>query len=424
MLFACIMAVPCFANGNKDTTQQNKNALQHLTMLSSRDNPVKGIQAVCDSAEKKLGIKVDIEFTASGTELDNLLKTRLAAGDAPDLVIYNTGSLLAPLDPKNNFIDLTDESYADKIDPTFKKTASIDGRLYAIPFGLTQAGAVMYNKKVYQKYGLSVPRTWKEFLANCDILKKNGETALIGTFKDSWTSQVLFLGDNYNVCKACPQFPEEFEKGTMKYATTPAALRSWQKLADTAPYYNSDYLACTVSDGCDLLSTGEGAQWIMLTDNVLPQIASMYQDQLNDIGIFAIPGDDPADSGLTVWEASGIYGNKNSKNVAAIKEFMNYYLSKEGLDLYCGALDIVDGPIPVTGYTPAGKIIPAVQDMNAYFESGKVDTALEYKTSVKGANAPNICAECASGQTTAEEAAKIYDEDCRKQAVQLGLNWK
>ncbi|HAH60535.1 MAG TPA: hypothetical protein DCL73_00390 [Treponema sp.] len=62
--------------------------------------------------------------------------------------------------------------------------------------------------------------------------------------------------------------------------------------------------------------------------------------------------------------------------------------------------------------------------MEAYYNAGKVDAALEFKTAVKGANAMNICSECGSGQTTAEQAAKIYDEDCRKQAVQLGLKWK
>jgi raffinose/stachyose/melibiose transport system substrate-binding protein len=72
---------------------------------------------------------------------------------------------------------LSHEPYASNIDPVFKKAASINGKLYAVPFGSEQAGAVVYNRKVYKKYGLSVPKTWKEFIHNCDILKKNGESA-------------------------------------------------------------------------------------------------------------------------------------------------------------------------------------------------------------------------------------------------------
>jgi len=414
ILSACLMCVNVSAKSKKTT----------LTMLISRDQPMNGIQAVCDKTEKTLGIKIEMELSASGIDFDNMVKTRLASGDIPDLIVYNTGSLLAPLDPEDNFINLSNEPYAGRINNAFKLSASINGKLYAIPFGLSQAGAVMYNKKVYKKYGLSVPKTWKQFIENCNILKKNGVTAVIGTFKDSWTSQVLFLGDSYNVCKAVPGFPAQFEKGNMKYATTPAALRSWQKLSDTTPYYNRDYLASTVADGCDKLVSGEGAHYIMLTDNVLPQIASLYPDQIDDIGVFAIPGDNADDNGITVWMPSGIYGNKNSKQTEAVKKFLNYYMSDAGLDVYCSALDVISGPMPVNGYTPKGKRIAALADMEAYFKADKDDAALEFKTAVKGANAANICSECASGQTTAEQAAQIYDEDCRKQAVQLGLKWK
>lgn len=49
--------------------------------------------------------------------------------------------------------------------------------------------------------------------------------------------------------------------------------------------------------------------------------------------------------------------------------------------------------------------------------------AMEFQTAVKGSNAASICQELGSGQTTAEEAAGKYDDDCKKQAVQLGLDW-
>jgi raffinose/stachyose/melibiose transport system substrate-binding protein len=210
----------------------------------------------------------------------------------------------------------------------------------------------------------------------------------------------------------------------MKYATTPAALRSWQKLADTVPYYNSDYLACSTSDGYDLLATGKGAQWFMLTSFLLPQIASLYPENLDDLGVFGIPGDNPDDQGITLWIPNGLYGNKNSKNVALIKEFMKYFVSQDGLDAYCKGLGFVDGPLPADiNYVPQQKTIPLVADINAYVKAGKTDTAMEFKTQVKGSNAQSICCECLSGQTTAKEAAEIYDKDCRKQAVQLGLNW-
>ena len=58
-----------------------------------------------------------------------------------------------------------------------------------------------------------------------------------------------------------------------------------------------------------------------------------------------------------------------------------------------------------------------------FFDTGRTAMALEFQTAVKGANCASICQELESGQTTAAEAAAKYDEDCKKQAVQLGLNW-
>lgn len=58
-----------------------------------------------------------------------------------------------------------------------------------------------------------------------------------------------------------------------------------------------------------------------------------------------------------------------------------------------------------------------------YIETGLTGMAMEFQTAVKGSNAASICQELGSGQTTAEEAAGKYDDDCKKQAVQLGLDW-
>ena len=60
-----------------------------------------------------------------------------------------------------------------------------------------------------------------------------------------------------------PDFPEKFDAGEAKWATTPAALRSFEKLADTMNYYNEDYLATTYDDGCDMMANQEAGHWFI-----------------------------------------------------------------------------------------------------------------------------------------------------------------
>ena len=50
----------------------------------------------------------------------------------------------------------------------------------------------LYNKKIFQELGLSVPKTEQEFLAVLDKIKKNGKYVplVIGT-KDQWESATM-----------------------------------------------------------------------------------------------------------------------------------------------------------------------------------------------------------------------------------------
>lgn len=410
----------------KESSTDSEKPYEGVSLTMMIDNATDdgtGYTSVLKLAEEKLGIKVKVEVRPSGDEGDNLVKTRLASGDMADLCIYNTGALLSALNPSEYFIDITDSAVADTLDDAFTQAASVDGKLYGVPYCNSSSGGVLYNKEVYEKYNLEVPETWEEFIENCNTLKSAGETALIGSFGDSWTAQVPFLADNYALLQAEPDFPENFTKGTVKYAETEASLRSWEKLSELTPYYNEDYLATTYNDACDMLANGDGAQYIMLTQ-VLRNINSLYgEETVNKIGFFPIPGDTPESTGMTIWASTAIYGNKNSDNIEAVRAFMEWWESDEAIDAYIENI-LPDGPYH-NGYELPDNAFDAVKvDMQRYIDEGKTALAMEFLTPVKGANCPALCQDLGSGQSTPEETAKAYDEDCKKQAVQLGLDWK
>lgn len=395
-----------------------------LTFLVDVDSTTAGYEAVFDLMEEKTGIKVNIETRVGGGEGDNIMKTRLASGDMADLFVYNSGAKLGELNPEENVIDISGEEWAGRLNDMWKSAANggDEGAVYGIPLQSTMSGAILYNKEIYEEYGLEVPHTWDDFLANCETLKEAGETAMIGSIGDSWTIQVTYLGDHYNVLAENPNFAEEFEAGTAKYASTPAGVESFQKLADLQPYFNEDYTATTYADACDMLVNGDGAHYIILSQ-ALSNIYSLYGDDVNKIGLMGIPGDDPENHGLTVWTPSGIYGNANSDKKEDILRFMEFYTSDEALDAFTEAQK-PDGPYCIEGYELPDDAYDACREAQQYFDDGKISLALEFQTSVKGTNCEYICSEVATGQSTAEEAAAAYDDDCKKQATQLGLDWE
>jgi len=256
---------------------------------------------------------------------------------------------------------------------------------------------------------------------NCEKIKVAGKTAVIGSYKDSWAAQLILLSDYYNVQAQVPDFAEQLTAGKAKFATTPAALRSFEKLAE--PYkrgfMNKDFLSTTYDQALKMLANGDGVHYPMQCTAV-PTIAANYPDKVNNIGFFAQPSDSPDINGATVWMPPCISIYKGSKNIDAAKKWVGFLASSEGVNAYISKRK-PEGPSAIKGVVMPADIYPAVKDEMAYYENGKTITALEFLTPVKGPNSPQICVEVGAGLKTPLEGAQEYDKDLEKQAKQLNL---
>jgi raffinose/stachyose/melibiose transport system substrate-binding protein len=245
---------------------------KNLTLLvDNGESTVKSAQAVIDAFEKaNPGTTVQMETRPQGTEGDNLVKTKLSTGDMQDVFWYNSGSLLQALSPAQTLVDLTNDPAVGNVDPSFFPVVSQDGKVYGGPQATAFGGGILYNKDVYAKLGLQVPKTWSDFLANADKIKAAGITPVIETFKDTWTSQLFVLGDYYNLQTANPNFAKDYTANKVKYATDPNAVKGFQKVAEVKAkgYVNDNYGSATQQQGMKLLAQGKGAMYPMLSNAV------------------------------------------------------------------------------------------------------------------------------------------------------------
>ena len=127
-------------------------------------------------------------------------------------------------------------------------------------------GGILYNKKIYDELGLSVPKSWAEFMANNEKIKAAGKAPVIQTFGDTWTSQLFVLGDYFNVQAAVPisrtihRQPGQVRDHPCGDGGLPA-----QEEVFKAGYLNEDFAAAKFDDGLRMVATGEGAHYPMLT---------------------------------------------------------------------------------------------------------------------------------------------------------------
>ncbi|OYU19433.1 MAG: ABC transporter substrate-binding protein [Rhodobacteraceae bacterium PARR1] len=371
-------------------------------------------------------VTFDIEQRAGGTEGDNIVKTRLATGEMADIFNYNSGSLFQALKPEQTLADLTGLAGQANVLDSFKQVVTAgDGTVRGIPFGPAMGGGIFYNRPIYAELGLSVPKSWDEFMANNEKIKAAGKVAVAQTYKDTWTSQLFVLSDYFNVQAEVPTFAADYTANKAKYASTPAAMRGFEYLeaVNKAGVLNEDFGAATFEDGMRMVATGEAAHYPMLTFGI-GTVKQNHPDNLADLGFFAQPGPDAAKNGLTVWMPAALYLPAGGENQEEALKFLDFVASVEGCQAYIAAAG-ASGPFLIKDCALPDDVPQAVKDMLPYFQTeGATAPALEFLSPVKGPALEQLTVEVGSGIRPAADAAALYDQDVEKQAKQLGLpNW-
>lgn len=426
---AAVLVTGCSAGsiggGSGDSSSSAGGGETAISVLyatgSANDTLMKALSAGFTAANPN--IKLNFETQPAGTEGDNLIKTKLSTGEMSDVFYYNSGSLFQALAPDTQLAPLTDQPWVSQLSAEMKPVVSTANGTYGAPLGSTFAGGVLYNKKVYADLGLKVPTSWAEFDANNKKIKADGKvTPIEQSFGDTWTSQLFVLGDFGNVAKQDPNWAADYTANKAKYANQPA-LQSFlnQQQTHDDGYYNKDFASTKYEDAVKAVATGKAAHYPMLT-NALATIQQNSPDNINDVGFFALPAQDAANTQMTLWLPNALYIPKTTEGAKldAAKKFIAYANSADGCAIQIKASS-VSGPFAISSCTLPSDVPQAVKDMQPYLDAKKVSPALEFLSPIKGPNLENLTVETGSGISSGAKAAAQYDEDVKKQAQQLGL---
>ena len=182
------------------------------------------------------------------------------------------------------------------------------GEIYAVPYGGLSGSGIYYNKKIFEKVGLEVPKTVAELEAACETLKKNGYIPFSLANQAKWTGSMYFmyLATRYGGTEAFKNAVAgtgSFESDAFKYAGE--TIQKWVK----AGYFPDGVNSLSPDDGQDrqLMYTEEAAMMLHGTW----QSGSMKSDApdwyLESIGYFAFPKleTSTADQNIVVGTAVG-----------------------------------------------------------------------------------------------------------------------
>jgi len=269
-----------------------------------------------------------VSFKPSGLQHLEQLRTRLATNDPPDMTSQLQGFELASYVSQGYIRDLSNEEFIQKIQPSELETVTIDGGIYGIPMD-TQAYGVFYNKKLFEKAGITdTPRTITELREVIDKLKAAGITPFAAGYATPWTiGQFFGYAVSPIITPAVRENMEEYKKGnwTFDLPGMDDALSVLDLIVENTQPRPFD----TDVSGQYAIFAKEEAAMMMQGNWSIVQLRELNKDL--DMGMFPLPISENPDL-LLFPKQYGFVINilEETDNIDAIRENVNYFLDAQG----------------------------------------------------------------------------------------------
>lgn len=397
MALATVMVFSLAGCGEKEKSESkdDSKSIKKLTYMVGQSNYVESaFTEIAEKMKEEKGIEIQFQVTPDSQGV-NLAQTKLASGETPDLMQVNLPENYYTFNAKENFVELNDEAWVDRLNFDKRDIEDEEGNIYGMPItGFSGVMGMIYNKSVFEEIGIDVPKTYDDFLAACQKIKDAGKTAVYISGNDNWTIQIapmIYFADALDE-KSEAIYDELYEAETSlkEIPEFKEALTEFQDLFAKG-FTNEDYAVASFDDSKTKVAEGEAAMLIS-GEYAISDMMANYPDA--DLGMFPLPYHD-ADKFLTSKYVFGLSIPKSSKNVELAKEFLETLSQPEYLEIYLNAnplntpfTDVESNNInPVLkeiyeSYFAADQMFPQIADTLNKFGSLNVDVFFPVYTQV------------------------------------------
>ena len=370
---------------------------------------------------KATGIKLDIQIFPNPFEQNVLAKW--AAGDRPDLLFFHAiGNWLVQLNPSKNLIPLDNEPFVKRTIPgLLPKAGSYHGHIYAAVINYPFLDGLFYNRQVFQKYGLKVPRNYAEVLQVCKQLQQKAPDVapVYMGGGDQWPLQVFAFMMWNDAIKKNPNLIAGLNTHKVQF-TNPAfvwGIQAEKNLQD-AGCLNKDILTATFEGEQKNLMAGQAAMVFQGTWMVQNLIDGNGLAKVNKtVGFAGVSRSTPVVS----WQTVGVGNVYIPKTGAAEKEdaakkFIDF---ATGRDYRTYLAQTHQFPVLRGFPTPKALAKPLVEANKLFL----TDSVPQYQQTLQAAYGPfeTFLQEMIAGKTDAKGVAQQLQDEFNKSAKQVGL---
>ena len=341
---------------------------------------------ISDYEKQHKDVKIETEILSPDQYRDKL-KVLASSNELPDIGMtwsdgfikpYVEGDMLEPLDDVVN----NDPDLKDAFIPGVKESYAVDGKTYGLPLELN-ISYVFYNKEIFKKYNLEVPKTFEEYKNVVKTLAKNGVTPATVGAKDGWPASFwfMYLADRIGG----PTILTDVIHGKAKM-TDPAIVKAGQEVQNlvdmggfekgASALSNEDAKGYFMNEKAAMFLT---ATWELPNYTTSPDVKQDFKDK---IGYFKFPtyeGGKGTDINSYVGGPGvGLFVAKDSKVKKEAKDFVGFLVKEWGKKSVTDA-----GVIPATKVdTSSLKLSPMYIDiLKDLSEASNVTTYFDTQSS-------------------------------------------
>lgn len=183
---------PPTSGTSSSTTSLPQLSGQSFTILGQwTGGEQKAFQAVIDKFDSLTGAKGQYQAAAGGDEA-GVLNTKVQGGTPPDIAMLALPGAISDY-AKAGKIQAVDPAVASAVSANYASVwtdlATVDGKLYGVPFDASNKSTVWYRTKAFSDAGISSPpSTWADFLKDAKTLSASGVTVPVSIGGgDGWT---------------------------------------------------------------------------------------------------------------------------------------------------------------------------------------------------------------------------------------------
>ena len=399
VFLVCISLVACggkatsgteTTNSTQDSTVTNTQAtsaevikepveIEFATFNSwAGDKATVNFQGVFEAFEKATGNKVKMTLYPDD-QFINMIKTKLATGDVPDLFAANAGEDFVPyinLEPlEGSWIEgMKNDNLKNRV------TRKTDGKVVEAYYSLQSYLCMLYNKDIFAEVGLTPPfMTFSELKDACEKLKTAGYVPIYMANGSTWAAEMLpGLGGVYMFAKDKTPV-EKMMKNEVKPSQVPQIIdlaARYNELRDKG-YFNEDYMTASfeANNGNDRMATDNKiAMWPMGTW-LYADWKTRFPDVADKIGAMPFTLGDDYISGITSFNLNAFAVPSASENKDTAKEFINFVFTPENWSI----LHVKEGGgSPIEGLPSGGIENPQITEYEAFLKDKNIPLTDSY----------------------------------------------